>query len=299
VDDTLHTASLKTGRKDEGCLSEQTVLWGQAYGSLGHNGGDGNAAALHHSTTGFIMGVDTPILNDTWRIGSMLSYGRTMFDVGSGRDSSGHGNTVSLGGYAGTHWGALTLKLGAAYTWNMLSLQRNVAFPGYADRLSSSYLGGTAQGFGELGYRLYMGRSIAEPFANVAYVNLHTDGYHEHGGAAALRGAGMDTGITFSTFGVKASSSFHAGRLLLIPHGSVAYRHAFGLTTPTTHMLFAAGGSGSMDIAGTPLSTDAVVLDTGLSARLSDRIKIGLSYTGQYGAQSVESGVKASMLLKF
>lgn len=54
-----------------------------------------------------------------------------------------------------------------------------------------------------------------------------------------------------------------------------------------------------MDIAGTPLSTDAVVLDTGLSARLSDRIKIGLSYTGQYGAQSVESGVKASMLLKF
>jgi uncharacterized protein with beta-barrel porin domain len=64
-------------------------------------------------------------------------------------------------------------------------------------------------------------------------------------------------------------------------------------------MLFAAGGSGSMDIAGTPLSTDAVVLDTGLSARLSDRIKIGLSYTGQYGAQSVESGVKASMLLKF
>ncbi|MCH4026006.1 MAG: autotransporter domain-containing protein [Acetobacter fabarum] len=299
VDDTLHTASLKTGRKDEGCLSEQTVLWGQAYGSLGHNGGDGNAAALHHSTTGFIMGVDTPILNNTWRIGSMLSYGRTMFDVGSGRGSSGHGNTVSLGGYAGTHWGALTLKLGAAYTWNMLSLQRNVAFPGYADRLSSSYLGGTAQGFGELGYRLYMGRSIAEPFANVAYVNLHTNGYHEHGGAAALRGAGMDTGVTFSTFGVKASSSFHAGRLLLIPHGSVAYRHAFGLTTPTTHMLFAAGGSGSMDIAGTPLSTDAVVLDTGLSARLSDRIKIGLSYTGQYGAQSVESGVKASMLLKF
>ena len=299
MDDTLHTASLKTGRRDQGCLNEQAVLWGQAYGSLGHNGGDGNAATLHHSTTGFIMGLDTPAMDNTWRIGGMLSYGRTMFDAGSGRGSSGHANTVSIGGYAGTHWGALTLKLGATYTWNMLSIQRNVAFPGYADRLSSSYLGGTAQGFGELGYRLHLGRMLAEPFANVAYVNLHTNGYHEQGGAAALHGYGTDTGLTFSTFGVKASSTIHAGRLLLVPHGSLAYRHAFGLATPTTHMRFATGGSGSMDIAGTPLSVDAAVLDAGLTARLTDRIKIGLSYIGQYGAHSVESGVKASMTFKF
>ncbi|NHO57223.1 autotransporter domain-containing protein [Acetobacter lambici] len=299
VDGTLHTASLKTGRKDEGCLDQQAVLWGQAYGSLGHNGGDGNAAALHHSSTGFIMGVDTPIKDNTWRIGGVLSYGRSMFDVQSGRNSSGHSNNVSVGGYAGTHWGALNLKLGAAYTWNMLSMQRNVAFPGYADRLSSSYLAGTAQGFGELGYRLHVGQAIAEPFANVAYVNLHTNGYHEQGGAAALHGHGTDTGMTFSTFGVKASSAFHAGKLLLIPHGSVAYRHTFGLATPTTHMVFSAGGNGSMDIAGVPLSVNAAVLDAGLTARLTDRIKIGLSYTGQYGNQSVESSIKADMQWKF
>ncbi|WP_338332323.1 autotransporter domain-containing protein [Acetobacter sp. LMG 32666] len=299
VDDTLHTASLKTGRKDQGCLGQQAVLWGQAYGSLGHNGGDGNAAALHHSSTGFIMGVDTPITNSTWRIGGVLSYGRSMFDVQSGRNSSGHSNNVSLGGYAGTHWGAVNLKLGAAYTWNMLSMQRNVAFPGYADRLSSSYLAGTAQGFAELGYRLHVGRALAEPFANVAYVNLHTNGYHEQGGAAALRGHGTDTGMTFSTFGVKASTTFHAGKLLLIPHGSVAYRHTFGLATPTTHMVFSAGGNGSMDIAGVPLSVNAAVLDAGLTARLTDRIKIGLSYTGQYGNQSVESGIKADLHWKF
>ncbi|WP_408734916.1 autotransporter domain-containing protein [Acetobacter okinawensis] len=85
----------------------------------------------------------------------------------------------------------------------------------------------------------------------------------------------------------------------MIPHASLAYRHAFGLTTPTAHALFAAGGSGSMDIAGIPLSVDSAVIDAGLTARLSERIKIGLSYLGQYGNQSVESGVKASVLLKF
>ena len=299
VDDTLHTASLKTGRKDEGCLAGQAVLWGQAYGSLGHNGGDGNAASMHHSTTGFIMGVDAPFMDDAWRIGALLSYGRSMFDVSSGRDSSGHSNNVSIGGYAGTHWGALNLKLGAAYTWNMLSMQRTVAIPGYNDRLSSNYLAGTAQGFGELGYRLHTRYGLAEPFANVAYVNLHTNGYHEHGGAAALQGRGMDTGGTFSTFGVKASSTLHAGKMLLIPHASFAYRHAFGLTTPTAHALFTAGGSGSMDSAGVPLSVDSAVIEAGLTARLSERIKIGLSYLGQYGNQSVESGVKASVQLKF
>ncbi|MFT8468803.1 MAG: autotransporter domain-containing protein, partial [Acetobacter syzygii] len=295
VDATLHTASLKTGRKDEGCLADQPVLWGEAYGSLGHNSGDGNAAGMHHSTTGFIMGIDAPIMENRWRIGTMLSYGRSMFDVGSGRGSSGHSNNVTLGGYAGTHWGALNLKLGAAYTWNMLSLQRNVALPGYSDRLSSSYLGGTAQGFGELGYRFRIGQGIIEPFANVAYVNLHTNGYHEHGGPSALRGRSMDTGVTFSTFGVKASASFHAGKLLLVPHGSLAYRHAFGLTTPTAHTLFATAGSGSMDIAGVPLSTNAAVIDTGLTARLTDRLDVGLSYICQYGNQSVESGAKTNL----
>ncbi|MFT8418649.1 MAG: autotransporter domain-containing protein [Acetobacter sp.] len=299
VDDTLHTASLKTGRKDEGCLAEQPVLWGEAYGSLGHNGGDGNAAALHHTSTGFVMGVDAPIRDNTWRIGGLISYGRSMFDVGSGRGSSGHGNTVSLGGYAGTHWGALNLKLGVAYTWTMLGLQRNVAFPGYSDRLSSNYMAGTAQGFAEMGYRLHTRYGIAEPFANLAYVNLQTNGYHEHGGAAALRGYGTDAGVGFSTLGVKASSTLNIGKMLFIPHASLAYRRAFGLTTPTAHSTFIAGGSGSMDIAGVPLSVNAAVIDTGLSARLSDRIKIGLSYIGQYGNQSVDSGVKGSVEWKF
>lgn len=299
VDGTLHTASLQTGRKDEGCLAERGVLWGQAYGSLGHNGGDGNAASMHHATTGFIMGVDAPIMENAWRIGAMLSYGRSMFDVGSGRSSSGHSNNVTVGGYAGTHWGALSLKLGASYTWDMLSLKRNVSFPGYANRLSSSYLGGTAQGFGELGYQFRTGHTAVEPFANVAYVNLHTNGYHEHGGASALQGRGMDTGVTFSTFGVKASSTLHAGKILLVPHGSLAYRHTFGLTTPTAHTLFAGMGNGAMDIAGVPLSVNAAVIDAGLTARLTNRFDVGLSYIGQYGNQSVDSGIKASVRFKF
>ncbi|MFT9386233.1 autotransporter-associated beta strand repeat-containing protein [Acetobacter sp.] len=295
----IHTASLATGRKDEGCLAGQAVLWGEAYGGLGHNNGDGNAASMHHSTTGFIMGLDTPIMDGRWRVGGLFSYGRSMFDIGSGRGSSGHSNNITVGGYAGTHWGALSLKLGAAYTWNMLSLQRNVAFSDYSSRQSSSYSGGTVQAFGELGYRFHTTYGTVEPFGHVAYVNLATNGYQEEGGAAALQGRGMNTGVTFSTFGVKMFKTVRAGNLLLLPHGSLAYRRAFGLLTPTNHTMLASAGGSDMDVAGVALSQDSAVVDAGVSIRLTDRIDIGLSYIGQYGNRSVESGATGSAHFRF
>ncbi|MFT9418753.1 autotransporter domain-containing protein [Acetobacter sp.] len=297
ADGTIRTANLHTQR-DDGCHADRAMLWGEAYGSLGHNAGDGNAATMQHSTAGFVMGVDAPVM-ETWRIGGLISYGRSMFDIGSGRASSGHSNNVSVGGYAGTHWGRLNLRLGATYTWDMLSTSRTVAVPGLGERLSSGYLGGTAQGFGELSYRLHAGRSIIEPFGNVAYVNLHTDSYHEHGNAGAVNGKAMDTGVTFSTFGLRVSSAMRVGKLVLVPHGMLAYRHAFGLTVPTQRQNFASLGSAGMDIAGVALSTNAAVLDTGLTARLTDRIDVGLSYIGQYGNQSVESGAKAHVRFRF
>ena len=51
------------------------------------------------------------------------------------------------------------------------------------------YDAGTAQVFGEVGYRIDTASASFEPFANVAYVNLHTDGFAETGGAAALDAA--------------------------------------------------------------------------------------------------------------
>ncbi|WP_156473808.1 autotransporter outer membrane beta-barrel domain-containing protein [Acetobacter malorum] len=54
-----------------------------------------------------------------------------------------------------------------------------------------------------------------------------------------------------------------------------------------------------MDIAGVPLSINSAVVDVGLTAKLTDRIDFGLSYVGQYGNQSVDSGARAHFRLKF
>ncbi|WP_239020321.1 autotransporter outer membrane beta-barrel domain-containing protein [Novacetimonas pomaceti] len=291
------TATLRGRRTDGTCQQQRAAMWGEAYGGWGHNSGDGNAAGMHHSVGGFILGADAPVFG-TWRVGGLVSYGHSAFDVGA-RDSSGHSNTVSVGGYAGTHWGRLALRIGATYSWDMLGMNRQVAFSGYSGRESSAYMGGTAQGFGDLGYRLDAGPVALEPFANVAYVNLHTDGFHEHGGSAALAGRAIDTGTTYSTFGVRMASHVRAGAITLVPNASFAYRHAFGELTPTTREYFARGGGATFDIAGVPLSENAAVLDAGLKAVMSNRIDVGVSYIGQYGERSIDSGIRGKFRLKF
>ncbi|MFT8418916.1 MAG: autotransporter domain-containing protein [Acetobacter sp.] len=284
----------------EGCAPDRAVLWGEAYGGFGHNGGDGNAASVHHSTAGFIMGVDRALgAEGQWRTGGLVSYGRSMLQSG-GRSSSGQSNNVTLGGYGGTHWGRLNLRVGVSYTWNMLALNRTVAFAGFGNTLSSHYNGGTAQGFGELGYRFRTRGVQLEPFGNVAYVNQHTNQFREQGGVAALRGRATDTGVTFATFGLRVSSGFWARGVWVTPHATLGYRHAFGQMVATTHESFVAGsGTYGMDVAGMPLSSDVAMTDAGVGVKLTDRVDIGLSYIGQYGGLFASSGAHGRVTFRF
>ncbi|MFT8921431.1 autotransporter domain-containing protein [Acetobacter sp.] len=245
---------------DEGCVADRAALWSQAYGGFGNNSGDGNAASLRHSTSGLIVGADTPLGEEArWR-----------------------------------------LHVEADYAWNLLSLSRQVTFAGFGNSLSSHYDGGTAQGTGELGYRFHMGRAVLVPFGNVAYVNQHTSSFREQGGVAALRGRAMASGVTFATFGVRASASFQTHGVWVTPHALLGYRHAFGILTATTHEVFAIGaGAYGMEVAGISLSPDAVVMDVGGSVRLTDRIDIGVSYVGQYGGPAESSGAHGSVTVRF
>ncbi|MCP1239299.1 MULTISPECIES: autotransporter domain-containing protein [Acetobacter] len=285
---------------DEGCVADRAALWSQAYGGFGNNSGDGNAASLRHSTSGLIVGADTPLGEEArWRIGGLVSYGRSMVD-GGGRSASGRSNNITLGGYVGARWGGWRLHVEADYAWNLLSLSRQVTFAGFGNSLSSHYDGGTAQGTGELGYRFHMGRAVLVPFGNVAYVNQHTSSFREQGGVAALRGRAMASGVTFATFGVRASASFQTHGVWVTPHALLGYRHAFGILTATTHEVFAIGaGAYGMEVAGISLSPDAVVMDVGGSVRLTDRIDIGVSYVGQYGGPAESSGAHGSVTVRF
>ncbi|TPM38102.1 autotransporter domain-containing protein [Mesorhizobium sp. B2-3-4] len=275
--------------------SNRFVVWGQAFGSWADVKGDGNAAGFDRSTGGFIAGGDGAI-GDTWRLGVLAGYSRSSFSADD-RASSGSSDNYHLGLYGGGQWGAFGLRAGAAYSWHNIETGRTVGLPGFADTLSATYDAGTAQVYGEAGYRIDTSAASFEPFANLAYVNLHTDGFTENGGAAALSASASNTDTTFSTLGVRASTDLSLGSVPVTARGTLGWRHAFGSVTPTSQLAFA--GSDPFSIAGTPIARDAAVVEAGIDLAVSGRATLGLTYSGQFGSGSTDNGFKARFGVEF
>ena len=183
VDPTL-PPERRIGSRD-GCYGGtpyQPVVWGQAFGGRSRLTGDGNASTVNRSMTGFIAGADMA-LNDKWRA---AAAGVTHSSLDNDQSSSASVNSYYLSLYGGAQYGALGVRGGASYTWYRINSDRSPGFAGFSDHDSAGYDANSAQVFGEVGYALPVGVAI-EPFAGLAYVNLHTDGYTETGGAAAAR----------------------------------------------------------------------------------------------------------------
>lgn len=232
-----------------------------------------------------------------WRLGAVAGYSQTSF-AARDRAASGSSDNVHLGLYGGTSWGDLAFRTGAAYTWHDITTNRSVAFPGFGDSLNGKYAAGTMQIFGELAYGMDMGAARFEPFANLAYVNLHTDGFTERGGEAALTSPSAITDATFTTLGLRASTSFRLGEATVTAKGTLGWRHALGDVTPDAMMRFAGGGD-AFSIGGVPIARDAAVVEAGLDFNLSPNAVLGISYGGQFGSGRTDQSVRASLSVKF
>ena len=66
------------------------------------------------------------------------------------------------------------------------STDRLIAFPGFFDRATAHYDGGTGQIFGEMGYGFALANLAVEPFAGAAWVRVHADGGAEQALVAGL-----------------------------------------------------------------------------------------------------------------
>jgi len=277
------------------------AVWGQGFGSWGHTDGDSNAARLNRSTGGFFIGADAPVFDTSrfgdWRFGAVAGYSRTDFDVKQ-RRSSGWSDNYHVGLYGGTTWGELAFRSGAAYTWSDVTTSRGVSFPGFGDSLKADYNAGTAQVFGELGYGMTMGAARFEPFAKLAYVSVNTNGFTEKGGAAALSSQGGTSDATFTTLGLRASTTFDLNGATVTAKGTLGWRHAFGGTTPLSTMRFAAGGD-AFSIGGVPIARDAAVVEAGLDFALSNAATLAVTYGGQFGSGMSDQSVKANLNVKF
>lgn len=273
------------------------AAWAQGYGDTGRASSDGNAAAMARRTGGFISGIDLSSYGATsWRIGAAAGYQQSSLNVAE-RASSATIDTYNVALYGGLQHGPLGLRAGAAYGWNDIATQRAIVFPGFADSARVAYSAGTAQLFGEAGYKVRFNRATVEPFAALASVFSDTSRFTESGGAAALTGARARIDATFSTLGLRTSLpvAFHGG--VVSWQGSLGWRHAFS-GTPSTVMTFNAGGT-PFGIAGIPVARDVLASEAGIDLRLSSQWSAGLFYTGQYTGHTSDHGARGQIVLRF
>ncbi|WP_224669928.1 autotransporter domain-containing protein [Mesorhizobium sp. BH1-1-5] len=262
------------------------AAWGNAFGDWGHLDG-----GVSSSTGGFLTGIDAA-LGRGWRAGVVAGYSHTSFDADM---SSGNSQNWHLGLYGGGQWGALGLRAGAAYTWHDISTARSVDFPGFSDHLSADYNAGTAQAFGELAYDLKAGSVGLEPFANLAYINLHSDGFAEKGGAAALTSPSSTTDATFTTLGLRASTDFSLGSMTATARGTLGWRHAYDAKAEA---VFTIDGSDPFVITA-PIARDAALVEAGLDLALSPNATLGLDYRGQLASGASQNGFNARLDVRF
>src|SRR5699024_5416803 len=120
-----------------------------------------------------------------------------------------------------------------------------------------------------------------EPFANVAYVYLDTDGFSEGPAGVALSGDSESTDTTFSTLGLRVGNQFEAGDMELTVEAMLGWRHAFTDEPPTVNMAFA--GSDTFTVTGVPIAEDAAVVEAGLDLAITPTADLGFGYSGQFG----------------
>jgi outer membrane autotransporter protein len=277
------------------------AVWGRGFGSWGQWNGDGNAATIKRDIGGFTIGADVPFI-DGWRVGAIGGYSRSTFRVAD-RSSSGASDNYHGGLYGGTQWGDFAFRSGLAYTRHDLSINRSVGFPGVAEMLRGDYSASTTQAFGELGYRIGAARTpfgplAFEPFANLAYVNLATDGFTERGGAAALTSRSDTTGVTFTTLGLRASTGVDLGNgMTATARGMLGWRHAFGEVTPTSTVAFAGGSP--FTVAGVPIAANAAVADLGFDVNVTPNATLGFTYGGQFGSGMTDQTLRGNFAVRF
>nr|WP_241030913.1 autotransporter domain-containing protein [Paraburkholderia sp. Ac-20347] len=274
----------------------QPVVWAQGYGADSRLAGDANAAGLDRTTAGFIGGADMA-LNDQWRVGVAGGFAHSSLE--NGLNSTASVDTYHVAMYGGAQYGPIGVRLGAAYTWNDASEDRYPAFTGFSDHDSANYDAKAAQVFGEVGYAVPFDRFAVEPFAGLAYVNLHSDGFSENGGQSALRAQGDTENIGFSTLGLRVATRLGELPLASVSaHAMAGWRHAFGNTQPTSTLAFIDGGS-AFSVAGVPIARDTAVVELGLDASVAKNLTLGVAYSGQYGGGSHDNAISGRLAWRF
>jgi len=271
--------------------------WVKALGAWGKTAGRTDTQGYTSSIGGLLAGVDG--LFDDTRLGLVAGYSDSSVSMGGGTHSSASVDSYHLGAYAGHDLGALRLTLGGAYSWHRADVKRDLQYGAVAGKQKAKVDAATTQLFTEAAYRLDLQPLALEPFANLAYVHLDTDGFTEKGDAAALQGRRDTRDALSSTLGLRGLKSFSLStQQKLDLSATLGWQHNLGATASERQLAFAAGST-PFTVESAALDRDAALLGAQASLALARDVRLNLDYHGLLGSRDKNHGVGLSLNWQF
>ncbi len=272
--------------------------WIKALGAWGTTDSSHDTAGYSTSIGGLLAGFDGA-LDEQTRIGLVTGYSDSSLSMGSGTHSSAKVDSYHLGAYAGHETGAWRLSTGAAYSWHRADVKRDLQYGNVSGKQKAKVDASTTQVFGEAAYRLHLQPLALEPFANLAYVHLDTEGFREKGNAAALKSTGDQRDAVLSTLGVRVLKTFNlSAQQSLDVSGHLGWQHSLSAIDSGQHLRFASGGT-PYSVESSALLRDAALVGVQAGLALSKDVRVNLDYTGQLASREKSHGVGLSLNWQF
>lgn len=276
----------------------QSNGWIKALGAWGSTNSGNDTSRYSTSIGGLLAGVDGA-LDEQTRIGLVTGYSDSSLNMGSDTHSSAKVDSYHLGAYAGHEIGAWRLSTGAAYSWHRADVKRDLQYGDVSAKQKAKVDAATTQVFGEAAYRLNLQPLALEPFANLAYVHLDTDGFTEKGDAAALKSSGEQRDAVLSTLGVRAVKRFNLStQQALDVSGHLGWQHSLSDIDAEQHLRFASGSTPYL-VESSALVRDAALVGVQASLALSKDVRVNLDYNGQLANREKSHGVGLSLNWQF
>lgn len=278
--------------------SGERNLWLKALGAWGKTDARSETAGATTSLGGVLAGVDGALGEQT-RVGLVAGYSDSSLSLGSGTHSSASIDSYHFGAYIGREWGNWRTTGGAAYSWHRGDVKRDLQYGDVSGKQKAKLEARTAQLFTEAAYRIQLQPLALEPFANLAYVHLDSDGLHEKGDAAALQRGSDRRDAVLSTLGARVLKTVALNdHQQLELSGSLGWQHSLTAVESEEHLGFVAGGP-SFAVRSSPLLRDAALVGVQASLALSASTRVNLDYHGQLAGRENTQGVGLSLNWQF
>ncbi|MCL7999307.1 autotransporter domain-containing protein [Brucella sp. 21LCYQ03] len=289
-----------TDRLREAFAEDGPTVWSRVINARTSSDTNSNYHGLRQRSNSLFLGADTMITEDI-RGGIMGGIEKTNFNfdaLGSASDS----DSYHLGAYGSWQQQAIRLRIGGAYSWHNISLNRSFPIFENLQQLDSEYKAYTIQIFGETGYKFNWQPIDVEPFVGLAYVRTRRDSFIEQARnslfLAELDADRASMNNTVSTLGIRVGHEWALANAIRIEATATpAWRHAFGDLEP--YSSFALNHNTAFEISGLPISRDIFSIDTAVNVSFHEQFDINLSYSGQFGREVTENAFKGLVRFKF